>query len=145
MENLMVRKQEIYQKHEDKLKEVNSEILNLMTNSIKDKNAKAGVNVDLGLLNSLKVMLQASSETSLGMDSHDRLEYSKLWFEQARFMVDTMKSDPGYQSVMKDIDEQLELYRKEISQIDEELKNVENDETRKKLLEERKEGWTKRA
>lgn len=141
----MVRKQEIYQKHEDKLKEVNSEILNLMTNSIKDKNAKAGVNVDLGLLNSLKVMLQASSETSLGMDSHDRLEYSKLWFEQARFMVDTMKSDPGYQSVMKDIDEQLELYRKEISQIDEELKNVENDETRKKLLEERKEGWTKRA
>lgn len=103
------------------------------------------VNVDLGLLNSLKAMVQASSETSLGMDSHDRLEYSKLWFEQARFMVDTMKSDPGYQSVMKDIDEQLELYRKEISQIDEELKNVENDETRRKLLEERKEGWTRKA
>ncbi len=141
----MVRKQEIYQKHEDKLKEVNSEILNLMTNSIKDKNAKAGVNVDLGLLNSLKVMLQASSETSLGMDSHDRLEYSKLWFEQARFMVETMKSDPGYQSVMKDIDEQMKLYQKEIDQIDEELNNVDNDEKRKKLLEERKEGWTKRA
>lgn len=141
----MVRKQEIFQKHEDKLKEVNIEILNLMTNSIKDKNAKAGVNVDLGLLNSLKAMVQASSETSLGMDSHDRLEYSKLWFEQARFMVETMKSDPGYQSVMKDIDEQMELYRKEINQIDEELKNVDNDEQRKKLLEERKEGWTKRA
>ncbi len=141
----MVRKQEIFQKHEDKLKEVNAEILNLMINSIKDKNTKAGVNVDLGLLNSLKAMVQASSETSLGMDSHDRLEYSKLWFEQARFMVDTMKSDPGYQSVMKDIDEQLELYRKEISQIDEELKNVENDETRRKLLEERKEGWTRKA
>ncbi len=141
----MVRKQEIFQKHEEKLREVNAEILNLMTNSIKDKNAKAGVNVDLGLLNSLKAMVQASSETSLGMDSHDRLEYSKLWFEQARFMVDTMKSDPGYQSVMKDIDEQLELYRKEISQIDEELKNVENDEKRRKMLEEKKEGWTKRA
>ncbi len=145
MENLILRKQEIFQKHEDKLKEVNGEILKLMTDSIKDKNAKAGVNVDLGLLNSLKAMVEGSSETSLGMDSHDRLEYSKMWFEQARFMVDTMKNDPGYQSVMNDIDGQLELYQKEISQIDEELKNVDNDEKRKKLLEERKEGWTKKV
>jgi hypothetical protein len=145
MENLMLRRQEVYQKHEDKIREVNAEILKLMTNSIKDKNAKAGVDVDIGLLNSFKAMLQASSETNLGMDSHDRLEYSKLWFEQARFMIDTMKNDPGYQSVMKDIDQQMELYRKEINQIDEELKNAENDEKRKKLLEERKEGWTKKA
>lgn len=141
----MLHKQEIIKKHEDKLREVNANILKLMTDSMRDKKTGAGGGVDLGFLESLKASLQFSSESTLGMDSHDRLEYSKMWFENAKFMVESLKNDPGYQSLIKDIDEQLELYRKEINQIDEELKKVEDDSRRKELLEERKKGWTKAA
>jgi hypothetical protein len=148
MENLILRKEEIIKKHEDRLSEVNADILKLMTDSIKDKKAGAGGGagggVNVGLFESLKASLQFNSESSLGIEGHDRLEYSKMWFENAKFMVESLKNDPGYQSVIKDIDEQLELYRKEINQIDEELMKVEDDSRRKKLMEEKQKGW-KRA
>lgn len=138
MDKIINHKEEIIKKHEDRLREVNADILKLMTNSIKDTKEGAGGGVNVGLLESLKASLQFNNESSLGMDGHDRLEYSKMWFENAKFMVESLKNDPGYQSVIKDIDEQLELYRKEINQIDEELKKVGDDSRRKELMEEKK-------
>jgi len=138
MEKLIHTKERIVKEHEDKLMEVNAEILRLMNDSTKDKKTGAVGGVNVGIFESLKATVQRNSESSLDMESSDRLEYAKMWFENAKFMVESLKNDPGFQSVINDIDEQLERYRKEINQIDEELKKVSNDDSRRNELMEKK-------
>lgn len=113
-----------------------------MSKQMKDKKINAGGEFG-GFLNSLKVAANLSSESTLGMDSRDRLEYAKLWFQNAESVRMTISDD--YKSLLKDIDEQLNLVKEEIRQIDEELKSVEDEEQRDRLMEERKSGWTTSA
>ena len=145
MKNLAELRRKIVERHQDRLDKVQSKILELMTNSITDKKTNGGGGINLGFLKAFNANAQFNKESSIGMDSHDRLEYSKLWFEQLKAMRETIVNDPGYQKEMEDIDEQMELYRKELERIDEEYENAvkaEDEAMRKILSEKREKHWT---
>ena len=134
MRDLTAQKERIVTQHMNSITERNNEILTLMSKQMKDKKINAGGEFG-GFLNSLKAAASLSSESTLGMDSRDRLEYAKLWFQNAENVRMTISED--YRSLLKEIDEQLNLVKEEIRQIDEELKSVENEEQRDRLIKER--------
>ena len=141
MGELGERKQKIVEAHQDRVDKVQSDILEHMTKSLIDKKSGGGGEIDLGLFKALKAKLDINKETSLGMDSADRLEYSKVAFDYLKYYIGTIQNDPGYQSVLKDIDEQMERYRKELDQIEEELKIAQEEEDKeleRRLIEARR-------
>jgi hypothetical protein len=119
-----------------KLQEINGKILELLTDSLKDK--KTDANAKIKLLDFFKASGSMTNESSIKMDSKDKLELSKLFFGNATMMVDAVKNEPGFASLLKDIDMELERYRKEIDSIDKELKLIEDEEKKEKLLKEKK-------
>jgi parvulin-like peptidyl-prolyl isomerase len=93
------------------------------------------------ILNRLKAEGQVGFDSSIGMDDQQRLERAKMWFENAEASMNAISNDAkmGYESYLKSVDEQMELYREELRRIDEELKKVEDEDKRSKLLEEGRE------
>lgn len=141
MENLIQKKEEIVRQHTAKMGEINAKILQLLNEGIEDKKTGAGVKLDL--VNLFKAQASFDRQSSTGMDSRDRLELSKGFFENAKMMVETLRADPGYQSLLEDIDAQLDLYRKEVEAIDHELKTVEDKKGRKELRQDRERAVTR--
>jgi Skp family chaperone for outer membrane proteins len=76
-----------------------------------------------------------SSESTLGMNSEDRLEYAKLYFQNAKEIRTTISE--SYGSLLKDVDEQLSIMEEEIKQIDEKLKSVDDEAERERLTTQR--------
>ncbi|MDH5754330.1 MAG: hypothetical protein OEY95_03870 [Candidatus Bathyarchaeota archaeon] len=143
MRNLLAQKKEIVEKHLPKVMEIrikaNLEILKLMTSALKDR--KISAKVHMGILDKLKFGGQVGTDSSIEMDSEQRLEMVRMWFENAKASMDAIRDDVklGYESYLKSIDEEMELCREEIRQIDKELKRVEEKDKRSKLLKERRE------
>lgn len=141
MDDLLARKERIVEKHlrnaMEMRRKANLEILELMTKALKDR--KISAEVHLGILDKLKAGGQIGVDSSIGMDGQQRLEMVKMWFENAKAAMDAISNDAklGYGSLLKSIDEQLQLYREELRQIDEELKKAEEEDKRDKLLKER--------
>src|SRR3972149_4642556 len=118
MDNLIRRKEEIVRDHTAKLVETNSKILELLSNTLKDKKVKADVKVKI--LNFVNAAGGGGSESSLDMNSDARLELAKGFLSNAGSMMDVLRSDAGHLGLLKNIDDQLELYRKELEAIDKE-------------------------
>ncbi len=145
MLNLAGIRRDIIEKHQMRLDNIESEIRKLMDSSMRDKKTNINGGIVLGLLIP-KANVQFSKEDSLGMESNDRLEYAKMWFEDLKATRESIVNDPGYKSMMKDVDDQMELYRKELANIDEEIKKYEkmNEENEKyaELKRQKGEFWT---
>lgn len=143
VEDLIARKEELMKYHIGKIQEINGHILEILTGSLKDKKTDAGAK--LKLLEFFKASGNVTHEASINMESKDKLELSKSFFENAKMMVDAVKMEPGYGSILKDLDIELDRYRKEIELIDAELKTIEDKEKKKELLEEKKRNLQRRA
>lgn len=143
MDELLQRKEQIVMNHTQTLTQTNSKILELLSNTLKDKKTSAGVRVKI--LNFINAAGSGSSGGSIQMDSNSRLELARGFLSNANSMLVTLKEDVGYVSLLKDIDYQLELYRNELESIDQELAIEEDDEKRKKLHKQRTEAKTKAA
>ena len=141
MQDLIDQKKKIVEEHLPNLLQMktkaNLEILKLLTKTLKDR--KISAKVHLGILDRLKVGGQIGSESSIELDSQQRLEMIRMWFENAEATLGSIKDleKLGYESVLKTIDEQMQLYREEYRQINEELKKAEDEDKRIKLEEER--------
>ena len=70
------------------------------------------------------------------MDSKERLEFAKMEFDARRDAFNEIKEilRSGRESLLEDIDEQMEVSRKSIAEIDEQLKTVEDDSERGELI-----------
>jgi hypothetical protein len=79
------------------------------------------------------------TEASTELNGEQRLELAKLWFQNAQNSMNSLDKDirASYDSYLKSIDEQLELLRKEIESIDEEIAKEQNQEAKSKLKDER--------
>lgn len=135
MEDLLSRKQRIVESHISTIARQNLDLMKLVDKAMKDK--KLGANIDFGIFNKVKSMISLNKDEILGMNGDQRLEYSKMWSENAKSMLEIYKNDPGYQSLLKDIDAQMELYREDLNRLNEELKKAEDEDTRLKLNEKR--------
>ena len=146
MKGLLNRKREIIEKHLPKIMEkkikANEQILKLMTTVLKDR--KISADISIGILNKINAGGKISTDSSSEMKSDQKLEMSKMWFENARNILQSLDNDVkvGYDSYLKSIDDTMQLVREEIRQIDEELKKTEDKKERQDLLNERKERFT---
>jgi hypothetical protein len=77
---------------------------------MKDKKLNAG-EVG-GLFNSSKAMANIGSESTLEMNSQDKVQYAKSWFQNAEQIRTNMEE--GYGSQLEDVDEQLSVIKDEI-------------------------------
>jgi hypothetical protein len=141
MKDLLKLKGEIIAKHlpqiiEQKTK-ANENLMILMTKAITDK--KLSASIGFGILNKINAQGQVGSESSTELNGEQRLELAKLWFQNAQNSMNSLDKDirASYDSYLKSIDEQLELLRKEIESIDEEIAKEQNQEAKSKLKDER--------
>ncbi len=101
------------------------------------RDRKIGANFDIGIFNKVKSMFSLSKDEILSMNGDQRFEYSKVWSENAKSMLEIYRNDPGYKSILKDIDGQIELHKEELNRLTEELKKVEDEDMRLKIIEKR--------
>ena len=141
MKDLLKLKGEIIAKHlpqiiEQKTK-ANENLMKLMTKAITDK--KLSASIGFGILNKINAQGQVGTEASTELYGEQRLELAKLWFQNAKNSMNVLDSDirASYASYLKSIDEQMELLRKEIESIDEEIAKEQNQEAKSKLKDER--------
>ena len=139
MRDLMEEKNELVRENMYNITKANNDTLNQLSNQMKDKKLNAGGEIG-GLLNSIKAMANIGSESTLEMNSQDRVQYAKLWFQNAEQIRTTMNEGYGFQ--LKDVDEQLSVVKEEIRQIEEKLKSVDDEVERERLISERVEGMT---
>ncbi len=134
IKDMIERKEKIVRGHAEALSEINGEILKLTSAAMRDTKTKAGGG--LRITGFLQALMDFGRESTLGMDSGDRLEYAKLWFQNAENMRRTLGDDPGYASLLKDLDVQLDLYREELQRLDEDLRKAESEDARKGIRDE---------
>ena len=142
MDQLTARRQQFVEEHQKTLDKMQLEIMDRMTKAMVDKKSRGSGG--FSFLNTLKARFGMNTESSLGMNSHDRLEYSKLFFGYLSENLRSVRTDPGYKAVLKDIDEQMALYKKEIDQINEELTKMK-DASQKKGKERERDNLLKKA
>jgi hypothetical protein len=108
-----------------------------MTKAITDK--KLSVNIGFDILKKINADGQVGNESSIDMSGEQRLELAKLWFQNAQNSMNSIDNDirASYSSYLKSIDEQLDLLRKEIESIDEEIAKEQNQKAKSKLKDER--------
>jgi hypothetical protein len=82
MRDLMEEKNELVRENMYNITKANNDTLNQLSNQMKDKKLNAGGEIG-GLLNSIKAMANIGSESTLEMNSQDRVHYAKLWFQNA--------------------------------------------------------------
>lgn len=133
MRDLMEEKNGLVRENLNNITKANNDILNNLSNQMKDRKLNGGGEIR-GLLNSFKAIANIDSESILGMNSQDKFQYAKLWFQNAE-QIRTNMND-GYGSQLKDVDEQLSVIKEEIRQVDEKLKSVDDEAERERRISE---------
>jgi hypothetical protein len=138
MRDLMEEKNGLVRENLNNITKANNDILNNLSNQMKEKKLNAG-EVG-GLFNSCKAITNIGSESTLEMNSQDKVQYAKLWFQNAEQIRTNMEE--GYRSQLEDVDEQLNVIKDEIGQGDKKLKSVDDWAERERLTSEKAEGRT---
>jgi len=146
MDDLTKSKREIVEKHQETVlnnrSKINYDILTLLEKALENNNIDTSVHESFLDKIAAWGRGQVNKETGKKMDGAQQLEFAKLYFHELRSMMDTTSNDlknSGYDSLIKNIDDQLQLMMDEIRQIDKELKEVTDEERRKELRGEREE------
>jgi hypothetical protein len=137
MENLIEKKRQIVNDHTAKLIEANQKILETLSSTLRDKKVDARIKLHVTKL--LNLSAGGGGASTTGLESPDKLELAKGYLNNANSIMETVRNESGYDGLLKDIAEQLSVYRKEIEMIDQELKDVEDKERRKELMDQRRE------
>jgi hypothetical protein len=134
MGDLMEEKNGLVRDNLNNITKASDDILNNLSNQMKDKKLNAGGEIG-GLLYSFKAMAVIDSESTLEMNSQDKVQYANLWFQNAEQIRTNMKE--RYGSQLKDVDEQLSVIKEEIKQINKKLKSVDDEAEKERLISER--------
>ena len=113
------------------------DILNNLSNQMKDKKLNGGGEIG-GLLYSFKAMAIIDSESTLEMNSQDKVQYANLWFQNAEQIRTNVEERYGFQ--LKEVDDQISVIKEEIRQINKKLKSVDEEAERERDISEGAEG-----
>jgi len=125
MDKLTAERRQFVEEHQKNLDKMRMEMMDKMNKAMMDKKTQGSGG--FSFLNTLKARFGMKSEASTGMNSHDKLEYSRMFLETVSENLRSVRTDPGYKAVLKDIDEQMALYKKEIDLINEQLRTMKDD------------------
>ena len=131
MRDLMEEKNGLVRDNLNNITKASDDILNNLSNQMKDKKLNAGGEIG-GLLYSFKAMAVIGSESTLEMNSQDKVQYANLWFQNAEQIRTNMEE--RYGSQLKDVDEQLSVIKEEIKQINKKLKSVDDEAEKERLI-----------
>lgn len=131
MRDLMEEKNGLVRDNLNNITKASDDILNNLSNQMKDKKLNAGGEIG-GLLYSFKAMAVIDSESTLEMNSQDKVQYANLWFQNAEQIRTNMEG--RYGSQLKDVDEQLSVIKEEIKQINKKLKSVDDEAEKERLI-----------
>lgn len=134
MAKLTIDRQKFVEERLEQLNKMQAKLYGTMENVLVAK--KMGGGGGLSFFESLKLRFNFQKTSNSNMKSADKLEYSRLFFEDIKDYRKTVMNDPGYKAVLKDIDAQLRAIKAEMDQIDEALKRAP-DETKRGPLEDR--------
>ena len=112
MRDLMEEKNGLVRENLNNITKASDDILNNLSIQMKDKKLNTGGEIG-GLLYSFKAVID--SESTLEMNSQDKVQYANLWFQYAEQISTNMKE--RYGSRLKDVDEQLSVIKEEIKEI----------------------------
>jgi len=135
MDKAAADRQRFVEEHLEALNKMQAKLYGTMENVLVDR--RMGGGGGLSFFEQLKVRLNFQKTSSSKMKSSDKLEYSKLFFEDIKDYRKTVMSDPGYKAVLKDIDIQLKAMQAELDQINEALRNTPDEHRRRELNDER--------
>ena len=137
MRDLMEEKNGLVRDNLNNITKASDDILNNLSNQMKDKKLNAGGEIG-GLLYSFKAMAVIDNESTLEMNSQDKVQYANLWFQNAEQIRTNMEE--RYGSQLKDVDEQLSVIKEEIKRINKKLKSVDDEAEKESLISEGAEG-----
>ena len=135
MDRLTAERQKFVEEHLEQLNKMQSKLYGTMENVLVAR--RMGGGGGLSFFESLKLRFNFQKTSNSNMKSADKLEYSRLFFEDIKDYRKTVMNDPGYKAVLKDIDLQLKTMKAEIDQIDEALRNTSDANRRRELAEEK--------
>jgi iron only hydrogenase large subunit-like protein len=133
----MEEKNGLVRENLNNITKASDDILNNLSIQMKDKKLNAGGEIE-GLLYSFKAMAVIDSESTLEMNSQDKVQYANLWFQNAEQIRTNMNE--RYGSQLKDVDEQLSVIKEETRQINKKLKSVDEEAERERHISEGAEG-----
>lgn len=137
MDKLTAERQRFVEEHLEALNKMQARLYGTMENVLVDK--KLGGGGGLSFFEQLKVRFNFQKTSASNMKSSDKLEYSRLFFEDIKDYRKTVMGDPGYKAVLKDIDVQLKAMQAELDQINEALKQTTDEKRKRELAGERDE------
>lgn len=122
------RKQEIIDNHTQAMIEINNQLVQSIDNGLKDKSREG--KFDLSAFDKIKALFHISFDKGLNMDSQQRLELAKLYFELQRNNISAIMTDrkEGYESLLKSINNDIEIAKKRLRQIEDELYTTDKHE-----------------
>ncbi len=129
----MEEKNGLVRENLNNITKASDDILNNLSIQMNDKKLNAGGEIG-GLLYSFKAMAVIDSESTLEMNSQDKVQYANLWFQNAEQIRTNMNE--RYGSQLKDVDEQLSVIKEEIKEINKKLKSVDDDAEKERLISE---------
>ena len=137
MRDLTEEKNGLVRENLNNITKASDDILNNLSIQMKDKKLSAGGEIG-GLLYSFKAMAVIDCESTLEMNSQDKVRYANLWFQNAEQIRTNMKE--RYGSQLKEVDDQLSVIKEEIRQINKKLKSVDEEAERERHINEGAEG-----
>ena len=137
MRDLMEEKNWLVRENLNNITRASDDILNNLSNQMKDKKLNGGGEIG-GLLYSFKAMAIIDSESTLEMNSQDKVQYANLWFQNAEQIRTNVEERYGFQ--LKEVDDQISVIKEEIRQINKKLKSVDEEADRERHISEGAEG-----
>ena len=137
MRDLMEEKNWLVRENLNNITRASDDILNNLSNQLKDKKLNGGGEIG-GLLYSFKAMAIIDSESTLEMNSQDKVQYANLWFQNAEQIRTNVEERYGFQ--LKEVDDQISVIKEEIRQINKKLKSVDEEAERERDISEGAEG-----
>lgn len=134
MKDLSADKKRVVTEHLDQMMEAHSKMMKLVDDAMRDAEIKGSGNLDI--FNRLKLSLSFDKSKLLKIRPEDMLQYSKSWFDatQQNFKIVMDISKEEYSSLIKQLDQQFDIAKRELELIDQELLNV-NDDSKKSWLQ----------
>ena len=133
MRELTREKKRLIDDHYEKIMQAYNVMAKATENTLKDPE-KVGKG-NLSVLKIFRSAVEVKTKKSSKLDSDAKAEFAKLDYERSQEVFNEVKKvlRSGTDSLINDIDNQMEIIRKEIEEIDEELKTADVDTTRELL------------
>jgi len=144
MEELIDKKDKLSATHAEIILESYERMGKTVENALKEH--KTDVKGDANILSNIKAIFSFDRSATLGMTGAEKLEYAKMEYGSRKDAFDAIKEklSSGQESVFKSIDEQLEIARRKIDEIDKKL-DTETDSNKREELKKNRDSYNVQA